>query len=260
VKRMALYNACKWCRSLAGTYFYNEVKATGNDVWRRHRSCRCYVIDYHPGKKPRNAHTKEYLKEFDEDKDTQEVTKYVVDRDRKEVSYKDADDKIEKALDKKSNEIWKSISEDERESIMEYSGEGYNNINKYLRGVLKNAKPADLKTIKSHIKNIDNMLSKNTLSEDLILHRGVGEHEFAWWLESDNIDSYKSTSIYLDSSDIFGDGHFIKIYANKNTKGYYLDGNSDFPDEKEFLLHRGQKYRILKQNEKELEVEIIDEE
>ena len=36
---------CEWCQNLAGTYDYNEVKETGNDVWRRHENCRC-TIDY----------------------------------------------------------------------------------------------------------------------------------------------------------------------------------------------------------------------
>lgn len=37
--------ACKWCEALAGTYDYNEVRDTGNDVWRRHENCRC-TIDF----------------------------------------------------------------------------------------------------------------------------------------------------------------------------------------------------------------------
>lgn len=37
--------ACEWCRAVAGTYDYADVKDTGNDVWRRHENCRC-TIDY----------------------------------------------------------------------------------------------------------------------------------------------------------------------------------------------------------------------
>ncbi|MDY6064944.1 MAG: DUF4258 domain-containing protein, partial [Finegoldia sp.] len=112
VKRMALYNACKWCRSLAGTYFYNEVKATGNDVWRRHRSCRCYVIDYHPGKKPRNAHTKEYLQEFDED--SQEGSKYEVNKDNRDLG------KLGRLVEyKKINVDWNLVSKHTKEKMQE---------------------------------------------------------------------------------------------------------------------------------------------
>lgn len=45
VIRQAEFRACPWCRDLAGTYDYVEVKDTGNEVWRRHENCRC-VIDF----------------------------------------------------------------------------------------------------------------------------------------------------------------------------------------------------------------------
>ena len=50
---------CDWCDRLAGTYDYKDVKNTGNDVFRRHRHCRCKVI-YDPadGKKVRDVWTK----------------------------------------------------------------------------------------------------------------------------------------------------------------------------------------------------------
>ena len=37
--------ACAWCRAVAGTYEYADVRRTGNDVWRRHENCRC-TIDF----------------------------------------------------------------------------------------------------------------------------------------------------------------------------------------------------------------------
>ena len=40
---------CVWCANLAGTYDYETVKATGDDVWRRHRYCRC-TVTYIPEK------------------------------------------------------------------------------------------------------------------------------------------------------------------------------------------------------------------
>ena len=43
VIRQAEFKACEWCREVAGTYDYAEVKDTGNDVWRRHENCRCRI-------------------------------------------------------------------------------------------------------------------------------------------------------------------------------------------------------------------------
>lgn len=40
IKRMLSGGACKWCRSLAGTYDYPDVP---KNVYRRHRNCRCLV-------------------------------------------------------------------------------------------------------------------------------------------------------------------------------------------------------------------------
>lgn len=39
------YWECPWCKEVAGVYDYDEVKDTGNDVWRRHDGCHC-VITY----------------------------------------------------------------------------------------------------------------------------------------------------------------------------------------------------------------------
>lgn len=41
--------ACPWCMNLAGSYDYETVRDTGNDVWRRHDNCRC-TIEYYNGR------------------------------------------------------------------------------------------------------------------------------------------------------------------------------------------------------------------
>lgn len=46
VVRKEAGNCCDWCKEVAGTYNYpDEVP---NDVWRRHRYCRC-TVEYFPG-------------------------------------------------------------------------------------------------------------------------------------------------------------------------------------------------------------------
>lgn len=49
IVRTAEGKACKWCRGLAGTYDYDDVKGKGNEVWRRHENCRC-LIEWIPSK------------------------------------------------------------------------------------------------------------------------------------------------------------------------------------------------------------------
>lgn len=43
IVRIAEPTACKWCKSVEGTYKYEDVKDTGNDVFRRHTDCKCTV-------------------------------------------------------------------------------------------------------------------------------------------------------------------------------------------------------------------------
>ena len=49
IVRIAAPKCCDWCSKLGGVYDYESVKATGNDVWRRHDNCEC-TLEYIPGK------------------------------------------------------------------------------------------------------------------------------------------------------------------------------------------------------------------
>lgn len=35
---------CEWCLNLAGMYAYSEVKDRGNEIYMRHKGCRCEVL------------------------------------------------------------------------------------------------------------------------------------------------------------------------------------------------------------------------
>lgn len=58
IERYTNGKCCDWCDKLAGIYNYEDVKDTGNEVFRRHRHCDCLVI-YDPknGSKRTNVHT-----------------------------------------------------------------------------------------------------------------------------------------------------------------------------------------------------------
>lgn len=52
IVRREVGGCCKWCKDKAGVYDYESVKDAGNDVFRRHRYCRC-TVDYVPDKSRR---------------------------------------------------------------------------------------------------------------------------------------------------------------------------------------------------------------
>ncbi|MCD8021238.1 MAG: hypothetical protein LUF92_17185, partial [Clostridiales bacterium] len=63
--RRANSGACKWCLALAGTYNYEDVKNTGNDVFRKHNNCKCSVV-YDPAdgsKKVQDVYSKTWQDE-----------------------------------------------------------------------------------------------------------------------------------------------------------------------------------------------------
>ena len=58
IKRVSVGKCCEWCQKIVGLYDYEDVKDTGNDVFRRHSNCRCQV-QYIPTRgKVKNVHTK----------------------------------------------------------------------------------------------------------------------------------------------------------------------------------------------------------
>lgn len=48
---------CEWCKDLEGTYDYADVKAGGEDVYRRHEGCRC-IVTYVEGDKRQDVWSK----------------------------------------------------------------------------------------------------------------------------------------------------------------------------------------------------------
>ena len=174
------------------------------------------------------------------------------------IVYKVADENVEKWLLKQSDKNWKDLLASEQNAIYEYSGTYYGITNRYLRNALLPDDDVEWACTPQMVKEIDRALSRNTLGDDLILYRGVSFDEFASWVDNAVIDTYKSSSISERAFDIFGDEYKIIIHAPKSTKGYYIGNHSEFKDEKEFLIHRGQKYKILSNENGALEVEIYE--
>lgn len=215
----------------------------------RHPNCRCVLVPY-----------------VDVDETTKKET-LVEDVNKKEniinsattgynISYKEVDSDIEKELQKRSDKLWnKEFLGSEQNALYEYSGTDYGIINRYLENRLFDDDDIEWNQTPQKIKELDRALSRSTLGDDLVLHRGVGFREFETWRNSDTIKAYKSTSINENILDVFGDGYHIIIRAPKDTKGFYLGNYSEHKSEKEFLMMRNQKYRILSINGPVMEVE-----
>ena len=215
----------------------------------RHPNCRCVLVPYIDVDE---LHNRETLSEDISKKEntiTSATTGY-------NISYKEVDSDIEKELQKRSDKLWnKKFLGSEKNALYEYSGTDYGIINRYLENRLFDDDDIEWNQTPQKIKELDRALSRSTLGDDLVLHRGVSFREFETWRNSDTIKAYKSTSINENILNVFGDGYHIIIRAPKDTKGFYLGNYSEYKLEKEFLMMRNQKYRILSINESVMEVE-----
>lgn len=65
IVRTSAGKCCKWCDKVAGTYDYNDYDTSfhiWNDVFRRHKNCRC-LVEYRPGDgHSQDVHTKKWKK------------------------------------------------------------------------------------------------------------------------------------------------------------------------------------------------------
>lgn len=103
IERIVIGECCSWCSKLAGRYDYDKVSNTGNDVFRRHRCCRC-IVEYVPSKGRRvNVHTK---KEVIENQVTNQKLRNVEDVTREYLKKykKKSIVSIEEGIDEKKRE------------------------------------------------------------------------------------------------------------------------------------------------------------
>ena len=197
---------------------------------------------------------------------TEKVREQIVKQEQKkfkkviknnETCYNIITPESEEKLLKNSKKNWKKLMNSEQNAMVEYSGPHYGITNRYLRNALYSDDDIEWDKTAQRVKEIDRALSRNKLGDDLVLYRGVKREEFEWWLKNDTLDAYKSSSISKSVANQFDANYQIIINAPAKTQGFYLGDFSDFSSEKEFLINRNQKYKILKQENGILEVEIL---
>ncbi|QWQ39299.1 hypothetical protein KMP11_02950 [Gemella sp. zg-570] len=221
----------------------------------RHPRCRCVLVAY--------IDVDNLAKQFDREEAS--VNKALQAGSagaiiKKEIVYKIADKETEKRLQEVSDRLWSSLSETEQRAISKYTDKDSGKINNYLRnkdlGGVRNAKFEDV------VQALDAVLESNRLGYDLKLYRYTGKEEFKALQEGDYFKNYVSTSIHRTRTEHFGDGYKLIIQTPGHTKGYYIGKNSENDYEKEFLVHRNTRYKILNIDEKKgiLEMELLEDE
>ena len=154
-------------------------------------------------------------------------------------------------------ELVSSLSSNEHDAIVSYTGNGYFDMNKYLRtgNEVYNKNGETSKKIKS----MTNVLEKSSLKEDIVVHRGIGGALPQMLGVDNNTLKNKEFQQSLRGTVITEKGFFssggamndawagTKIHAKvpKGSKGMYVDPISKFQGEHEFILQRNSSFKIV---------------
>jgi hypothetical protein len=153
----------------------------------------------------------------------------------------------------------KQISEDELDAIQVYTGNAFEEMNKYLRGII------DYNKYEEEINLAKSALSKASLPEDVIVRRGTNKKGFKALFSSNDpnedartlfaeenkvkyIGSVVKDNGFLSTSpDISGGFHDDINYIIKVPKGsnaMYVDPISRMQGENELLINQGKSYIV----------------
>lgn len=183
-----------------------------------------------------------------------------------------------------------SLSKNEKDAIVDYTGMGYKHMNGYLRASDKEAfkksitpknsfYAPDHEAYQRKIKDMTNALEKSSLKEDVVVHRGIGgslskmlgvdkealnNRDFQNSLRGTVFTEKGFFSSGGSTKDCFGG---VKIHAKvpKGSKGMYVAPISQFSIEHEFILQRNSSFKISdfvrddKGEISDLIVELIDQ-
>jgi hypothetical protein len=115
---------------------------------------------------------------------------------------------------------------------------------------------------------MDSAIDKFTLDRDMVVFSGTKAKHLADWAVGDvkEIPAYLSTSLEEKYSKTFFNKSkktdapvMLEVRVPRGAKGIYIGANTDYPkgNEKEFLLARGTKYRVVERRKGRIILEVV---
>lgn len=258
------------CRHMDGKKFPFKDKLVGVNHPPFHPNCRtvtipCYDddierrLDEKSGRLARDPETgkskhvenltyKEWYKKYvvNSDPNDYNISEHTFGKTKKFKNFEDFEEFI--GLDNLFD-FEDSVSTDEAKSIAFYSHTGDKQINSILRSGIADD------DIKSYVQDLDNIISRFEVPEDVSLYRGSNLDFLYREFSINNLEDllgksyidkgYTSTSIILDKAFLNKDAVFeIKLPGGKG-RGAFISSFSRHFDELEFLLKRNTKFKIV---------------
>ncbi|PID67410.1 MAG: hypothetical protein CR959_00290 [Fusobacteriales bacterium] len=264
------------CLSLDGKIFDMKDRQIGVNCPFCHPFCRSVtvpVVDKKVKNKTRVIKTKKEIEKVNKSDIIKEEKKVV-----KKIDFKEADEELIRRYEDKTFKLFGYepgdgiLTKEEVESFKLYTSDEFENINRYLRGEIKDGvRYAEWERVYYNLsetsERIKNVLKNNYLDDDLILYRGISEKEFYNLKIGTEFNSFKSTTLDKGIMKEFSEEakekyslekeYKVIINAPKGTEGIYINSKSSYEDEREFLLNMGQKYKVIKEEENTLYLEVL---
>lgn len=246
---------CTWCKEVAGVYDYEKVKATGNNVFRRHRYCRC-TVDYVPDKGKRQD---VWSKQWNDPEKRDKIEERIILS--KKIDYKPLNGGLIEKYQSKSDEVYANLSKSERDAISEYTQGGYLDINADLGSGIESL----------YAKSLNSSIDKFTIDSNILTYRGTSEKYYKDYKVGDTFEGkvFYSTSVNKEQAIAFADdvtkysddgskGVLLEIKVPKGSKALYIGENTDYDfNEYELLLSNKTKYKIEKIDDGKMILEMI---
>lgn len=254
-------NCCPWCKGIVGTYSYPDVP---EDIYRRHRYCRC-TVDYVPGDgKKQDVWSKQWRDINADDKNKRiALSEKQVNNKLSNIARSKAmelgynplpDDKVVNILRKDAKRWIQTLSDDEIKAIRKYTYNGKDNdglrlfekINGYLDNRYDPANEKEEEIILRNAYNIEQGLLKNRLEHDIIVYRTEEDINRL----NDNAKKFLSTSVTKKGA--FGGKPNVAIIVPKDSNGAYIEplAAGSYKKQREFLLNSGIKlFKVFNDND-----------
>jgi len=188
----------------------------------------------------------------------------IFERESGIFNYEVVDMKGMDRFQRQSDEAYAKFTETERSATDGYTQADYAVINEALFDGTW-VKKSD---IADSVHDIDSAIVKFQLKDDVVAYRGTASEYFVGW----NVGSVKSYDAYMSTSFSKGvaqefadnraaggrDSMIIEIEVPRGTRGLYIGSNSDVGvDEAEFLLGRGQNFRVKERTNNFMKLEVV---
>lgn len=245
--RTSTGKCCKWCDNLAGVYDYEDVSDTGNDVFRRHKHCRC-LVEYDAGDRKRaNVHTKKerivtHIQPTEKEAKNASKLKSLAFSEAKKIGLNPlSEEKAVNVLRGKSKKWIEDLTDSEKKAITKYTFNGtdadgkklYEKINGYLADDYIAADEKEENMLLDFYAEIKGAILKNELENDIIVYR----RDYSVSSLQGKTEKFLSTS--MTTKGAFGGNPNVAIIVPKGTEGAYIELLSKMPKQREFLFCDG---------------------